>query len=126
MTPVKTIKNVARVSLGFLFIAASSLHFISDVELQIIPTFLPFRRTAGLCELLGGAGLLIPRLQRPAAWGLVGLLIAIFPANVYHAVKNIQLGGILNSRVYHCIRLPFQVIFIWWALWSTSNTSDGL
>ena len=130
MTPIKTIKDVARISLGLLFIAASSLHFNSDVELQIIPAFLPFRRTAlyitGLCELIGGAGLLIPRFQRPAAWGLVALLVAIFPANVYHAVKNIQLGGILNSRIYHCIRLPFQAIFIWWALWSTSNTSEDL
>lgn len=121
-------KNIARISLGLLFIVASSLHFLSDVELQIIPPFLPWRRAAlyitGICEVLGGIGLLIPRFQRSAAWGLVALLIAIFPANIYHAINNIQIKGIPNSRLYHRIRLPAQAVFIWWALWSTSDTLE--
>lgn len=124
----QTRKDIARIILGLLFIAASSLHFLSDAELRIIPDFLPWRREAlyitGICEVLGGVGLLIPRFQRAAAWGLVALLIAIFPANIYHAVNNIQLGGILNSRIYHWVRLPFQAVFIWWTLWCTSKTRD--
>jgi len=123
----QTQKDIARIVLAILFIAASTLHFSSDAELQIIPPFLPWRRAAlyisGIFELLGGIGLLIPRFQRPAAWGLVALLIAVFPANVYHAVSGIQLGGILNTRLYHWIRLPFQAVFIWWALWSTKRTT---
>ena len=119
-------KDIARIALALLFIGASTAHFTSDAELQIIPTFLPWRREAlyitGVCELLGGIGLLIPRFQRPAAWGLAALLVAIFPANVYHAISNLQLGGILNTRLYHWIRLPFQAVFILWALWSTSAT----
>jgi uncharacterized membrane protein len=118
-------KDIARVSLAVLFIVASSLHFISDVELKIIPPSLPWRRAAlhitGIFELLGGIGLLIPRFQRASAWGLAALLVAIFPANVYHAVKNIHLGGITDYPLYHWIRLPFQAVFIWWALWSTSK-----
>ena len=90
VNPLQSTKNIARILLGLLFIAASSLHFISDAELQIIPPFLPWRRTAlyitGIAELIGGVGLLIPRFKRLAAWGLVALLIAIFPANIYHAV----------------------------------------
>lgn len=121
-------KDIARIVLGLLFIAASSLHFFSDAELQIIPPFLPWRRAAlyitGIAEVLGGLGLLIPRFQRLAAWGLAALLVAIFPANIYHAVSNIQLGGILNSRIYHWIRLPFQAVLILWTLWSTSNTPE--
>jgi uncharacterized membrane protein len=117
----KSKKDIARVFLALLFIVASSLHFISDVELKIIPPSLPLRREAlyitGIFELLGGIGLLIPRFQRAAAWGLAALLVAIFPANLYHAVKNIQLGGILNSPFYHVIRLPLQGVLIWWALW---------
>lgn len=123
----QTQKDIARIVLAILFIAASTLHFSSDAELQIIPPFLPWRRAAlyitGIFELLGGIGLLIPRFQRLAAWSLVALLIAIFPANVYHAVSDIQLGGILNSRLYHWIRLPFQAVFIWWVLWSTKRTN---
>jgi uncharacterized membrane protein len=122
---LQTKKDIARISLALLFIVASTLHFTSDVELKLIPPFLPWRREAlyitGICELLGGIGLLIPRFQRAAAWSLVALLIAIFPANVYHAVKNIHLGGITDYPLYHWIRLPFQAVFIWWALWSTSN-----
>lgn len=121
-------KDIARIVLAMLFIGASTLHFTNDAELRIIPTFLPWRRAAlyitGVCELLGGIGLLIPRFQRRAAWGLAALLVAIFPANVYHAVSNIQLGGILNTRFYHWVRLPFQAVFIAWALWSTSDTGE--
>ena len=117
----KSKKGIARVILALLFIVASSMHFITDVELKIIPPFLPLRREAlyitGIFELLGGIGLLIPRFQRAAAWGLVALLVAIFPANLYHAVKKIQLGGILNSPLYHVVRLPLQGVLIWWALW---------
>jgi len=104
---------------------ASSLHFITDVELKIIPPILPLRREAlyitGIFELLGGIGLLIPRFQRAAAWGLVALLVAIFPANIYHTIKNIQLGGILNSPFYHVVRLPLQAGLIWWTLWCTGK-----
>ena len=124
----KSKKDIARVSLALLFMVASSLHFITDVELKIIPPFLPLRREAlyitGIVELLGGIGLLIPRFQRAAAWGLAALLVAIFPANVYHAVKNIQLGGILNSPFYHVVRLPLQAVLIWWALWCTGKEQE--
>ena len=124
----KSKKGIARVFLALLFIFASSLHFITDVELKIIPPFLPLRREAlyitGIFELLGGIGLLIPRFQRAAAWGLAALLVAIFPANMYHAVKNIQLGGILNSPFYHVVRLPLQAVLIWWALWCTGKKRD--
>jgi len=117
----KSKRGIARVVLALLFIAASSMHFITDVELKIIPPSLPLRREAlyitGIFEFVGGIGLLIPRFQRVAAWGLAALLVAIFPANLYHAIKNIQLGGILNSPFYHVVRLPLQAVLIWWTLW---------
>ena len=121
-------KSIARVFLALLFIVASSLHFITDVELKIIPPFLPLRREAlyitGIFEFVGGIGLLIPRFQRAAAWGLAALLVVIFPANMYHAIKKIQLGGILNSPLYHAVRLPLQAVLIWWALWCTSEKGE--
>jgi uncharacterized membrane protein len=120
---IQSKKDAARVLLAFAFMIAACLHFISDVELQIIPPFLPWRRAAlyitGALEFLGGVGLLIPRFQRAAAWGLVALLVAVFPANIYHAVAHIKLGGITDSSLYHWIRLPLQGVFIWWALWYT-------
>ncbi len=120
------LKTLARLTMGVLFILGASLHFTaSEAELKIIPSFLPFRREAlyitGIFEFLGGVGLFVPNreVRRASAWGLVALLIAIFPANVYQAVKNIQLGGFMNSQLYLWGRLPFQAVFIAWALWCT-------
>ena len=121
-------KTIARLAMGIVFILASSLHFTaSEAELKIIPAFLPLRREAlyitGVLEFLGGVGLFVPnrKVQRASAWGLVGLLVAIFPANVYQAVENIKLGGFMNSSIYLWGRLPFQAVFIAWALWCTSG-----
>ena len=119
-------KQIARIALGIFFIGASIPHFTApDTELQIIPRSLPLRRTAlyisGVFELLGGIGVLIPRFQRAAGWGLAALLVAIFPANIYHAVRDIQTGRFAKTRIYHLLRAPFQGLFIWWALWSTSK-----
>ncbi len=119
-------KDIARVALGVLFIGASLPHFIAaDTELQIIPSSLPLRRTAlyisGIFELLGGIGVLVPRFQRAAGWGLAALLVAIFPANIYHALRDIQTGRFAKTRIYHLLRMPFQGLFIWWALWSTNK-----
>ncbi len=121
-------KTIARLAMGIVFILASSLHFTaSEAELKIIPAFLPLRREAlyitGVLEFLGGVGLFVPnrKIQRASAWGLVALLVAIFPANVYQSVANIRLGGFMNSPLYLWGRLPFQAVFIAWALWSTSG-----
>lgn len=119
------LKKIARIALGLCFILASVPHFFSEVEMQIIPPFLPWRKAAlyitGLCELLGGIGVLIPRFQRAAGWGLAALLVAIFPANVYHAIKDIQRSGIRKMSLYHWLRGPIQAMLIWWALWSTND-----
>ncbi len=128
MFSLRSLKTIARLIMSILFILASTLHFTaSEAELKIIPAFLPMRREAlyitGVLELLGGVGLLVPnhKVQRAASWGLVALLVAIFPANVYQAVAGIKLGGFMNSPLYLWGRLPFQAVFIVWALWCTSG-----
>ncbi len=121
-------KTIARIVIGVVFILGGILHFTaSETELKLIPPFLPLRREAlyitGAFESLGGLGLFVPnaKIRRLSAWGLVALLVIIFPANVYQAVTNMQLGGFMNTRVYQWGRLPFQAVFILWALWCTSD-----
>ena len=101
--PRQTTKNITRTALGLLFIVASTFNFTaSEIELKIIPPLLPLRRTAlyitGFFELLGGYGLLLPRFKRSASWGLAALLVAIAPANIYHATLYFKSGSHSNAR----------------------------
>ena len=104
-----------------LYIVASFFHFINDKQLAAIPPFLPWRRTAlyitGVLEFLGGVGLLIPRLRRPASWGLAALLVSIWPANLYHTFRDSHSARWQKMRLYHILRAPLQVGLIFWVLW---------
>jgi uncharacterized membrane protein len=74
-------------AIAALFVVTGVLHFvIPHSYTSIVPPFLPARLflvyLSGALELVGGAGLLIPRTRRPAALALIALLAAVFPANV--------------------------------------------
>ncbi len=122
---VKRLKTFSRLLQGMLYMGASLFHFVTDAELQIIPACLPLRRTAlyitGACEFLGGMGLLIPRFRRAASWGLAALLLAIWPANIYHAIIEKRSGDWQKHRFYHLARQPMQMALIVWVLWSTQQ-----
>jgi uncharacterized membrane protein len=93
-------------------------HF-ADPEpfVRIVPEALPSPRllvyVSGFFEICGGLGLLIPRTRRLAAWGLVALFVAVFPANVNMAINEIQLteGGDMPAWAMWA-RLPLQAVFI--------------
>src|SRR5947209_17997351 len=77
--------------LGVLFVVAGAAHFVRpDVYVRIMPPYLPWHRAlvyvSGLCEVALGALLLIQRFTIPAAWGLIALLIGVFPANLHMAM----------------------------------------
>jgi uncharacterized membrane protein len=106
---------------SFFYVVAGSLHFLSPGPyLKIMPPYLPWHsllvQVSGAAEIAGGLGLLVPRLRRPAAWGLVALLIAVFPANLYMATANIPMGSAPMSLVLLWGRLPLQAVLIWWVL----------
>ncbi len=111
-------RTIARVVAAAFYVAAGILHFARpDAYVRIVPPFIPaplaMVYVTGLAEIAGGIGLLIPALRRAAAWGLVALLISVFPANVYMALT--QPGLLLWAR------LPLQIVLIWWVLWSTKE-----
>lgn len=93
--------------------------------MQVMPPWIPFHRAcilvSGVCELLGGLGLLIPVrwVQFLTGWGLTLMLIAVFPANIYMAVDHIQVHGIPSQPWMAWARLPFQPLFIVGVLWVT-------
>ena len=113
------LQSASRYLLAAFFIVIGMIHFTSpDGMLAIVPDYLPnpllLIYVSGFFEILGGIGLLIPSVQRWAAWGLVALLIAVFPANVNMAMNHRPFFGKVYPDLFCWARLPFQIAFIGW------------
>jgi len=118
---MKRIKPISKHLLATFMIVAGTMHFANPgFFLKIMPPYLPLHQElvllSGVCEILLGVLILIPRYSNLAAWAIIGLLIAVFPANVY----LFQNQNILpTSPIIHLLRLPLQGVFILWAFWHT-------
>jgi uncharacterized membrane protein len=111
---------------AMLFLTAGAGHFVSPGSfVKIVPRSLPFPRelvlASGVFEVALGLLLLIPSTTRLAAWGLIALLIAVFPANIY-MYQHRELFGV--SPLVLLLRLPFQGILILWAWVYTRKQSS--
>ena len=96
----------------------------------IIPPGLPnpewLNVLSGLAEIVLGVFLLEPRTRVLAAWGIIALLIAVFPANVWVAMENVGSDGPgSGSAAFNWIRLPFQALFVVWAWWYTRSDTEA-
>jgi uncharacterized membrane protein len=119
-------KEILRVVLAISTIIVGVTHFTKpEPFLRIMPPQLPeplaLVYISGFFEILGGIGLLIPYVSVAAAWGLIALFIAVFPANINQAVNQIALEGIPDRPWLYWARLPFQAVLIAWAWWYTRN-----
>jgi uncharacterized membrane protein len=116
------IRIVFQILLALVFIGAGLNHFrIPEFYANIIPDYLPWHLelvyVSGVCEILLGVMLLIPSCTSIAAWGIIALLIAVFPANIHMALYPDQYPRFSHLELY--LRLPMQGIFIAWAYWFT-------
>lgn len=116
-------KEILRAVLAIAIIVVGTTHFTKTEEFaKIVPPPLPpyaMVYLSGVFEILGGIGLLIPLVSVAAAWGLIALFVAVFPANLYQAFNSIAIEGIPDHPVLYWIRLPFQAVLIAWAWWYT-------
>ncbi len=116
-------KTVIRFAVAAAMVGVGVLHFVSpEPFVRIVPPFLPaplmLVYVSGVFEILGGLGLLVPRVRLYAAWGLIALFIAVFPANIYMAVEQISLDPAQPMPAWIAwARLPFQALFIALAYW---------
>src|SRR4028119_1434158 len=115
---MRTLKLLLKYSFGLLFVLGGLYHFINPaLYLRMMPSYLPWHLflvyLSGFFEAALGLLLLVPKYTRLAAWGLVALLVAVFPANVQMAL-NPQLFPEI-SPVVLWLRLPLQALLIAWA-----------
>ncbi len=116
------IKIASVILMSMFYVRVGVDHFLSpEWYLQIVPPYLPFRLelvyVSGAFEILFGVMLLHPYTRFYAGWGLILLLVAVFPANIYLAQTNGQAMG--TSALVAWGRLPFQLLFISIAYWHT-------
>jgi len=124
------VKAALRWLLTALMVAAGANHFVSpDPYVAMMPAALPAHLAlvyvSGVAEIAGGLGLILPRTRRAAAWGLVLLLLAVFPANVNMAVNHLPLGERALPTWALWGRLPLQALLIAWAWWYTRRDRAG-
>lgn len=115
-------RSILRVVLALAMVVVGILHFTAfEAFVAIIPSWLPapalLVEISGVAEILGGVGLLVPRARLFAAYGLIALYIAVFPANVSMAIHHQSIGSAETPSWVLWARLPFQALFIAWAYW---------
>jgi uncharacterized membrane protein len=116
------LKTITLYLMALFYVAAGVNHFRSPrFYLQIIPPWLPkpewINWISGAAEILLGILLIIPAFTSLAAWGVIALLIAVFPANIYHLwAKG---AGMKIPLWFLWLRLPLQGLLVWWAYWYT-------
>ena len=119
---LRTVRDKASyaIACGFLFTGVS--HFTNPARfVAMMPPFIPAHdamvAVSGVAELAGAVGLMIPATRRAAGIGLIALLLAIFPANIYVAVAGKTVAGMPDAAWYYWVRLPFQLVYIAWIRW---------
>jgi uncharacterized membrane protein len=105
-------------------VAIGVAHFVRpEPFVLIVPEVLPAKLAlvyiSGAFEILGGLGLILPATRRHAAWGLVLLYLAVFPANINMAINDIPMNGEHVAPLMRWGRLPLQLVLIAWAFWYT-------
>lgn len=107
--------------MGGSYILAGLNHFRDPgFYLPMMPPYLPAHAElvalSGVAEVALGAAVLVPALQHWAAWGIIALLIAVFPANLHVALHDIPIGGAAQGAGWlNWARLPLQAVLIGWA-----------
>ena len=126
---IRRLKRPLLYAMSLLYVVAGVTHFVvPELYAQIVPPPLPFPLAlvylSGVAEVVLGVGLLFGRTRRYAAWGVVALLVAVFPANVYMATSDVVIQGTPGgnadpSDAVRWGRLPLQAVLVVWALWYT-------
>jgi uncharacterized membrane protein len=126
--PLGDWQTATRVGLAVMFVFTGGAHFSPGIRgdlIRMVPPQLPnpaaLVTLTGIAEIAGAVGLVTPGLARWAAYGLLMLLVAMFPANIHASRTGHSIGG--QPPAPMALRLPIQLLWIallWWAVSSPS------
>lgn len=107
------------VLIAIVFVVAGVLHLVKPAPyIRIMPPWLPAPATlvlvSGIFQIMGGLGVLHPATRVAAGWGLVALLVAVFPANLQMLLDAHARGASPAWLAALAARLPLQAALIWW------------
>lgn len=116
-----------RLLLTVLMVSAGTLHFLRPAPfIKVVPDYLPHApllvAVSGFFEILGGIGLVVPKVRLWASWGLIALYISVFPANLNMAIHAERYPEF--PPVALLIRLPLQALLIAWAWWVSRDSNE--
>ncbi len=114
---------ILRSILAVAYAFAGIAHLRSpEVFMAITPDWVPMSReviiATGLCEIAGAVALMTGRLRHLAGIMLALYALCVYPANIKHALEGVAIGGNRLGWGYHGLRLLFQPVIIWWALYA--------
>ncbi|MFK7947995.1 MAG: DoxX family protein [Saprospiraceae bacterium] len=114
---MSTLQLISLIVMASFYIFAGISHFrVPKIFLKITPKWVPYPEKVnilvGIIELILGVSLFFESTRSFAAMGIIALLIAVFPANIYHFQQARKKGKLVIPTL---IRLPIQLILIWWA-----------
>jgi uncharacterized membrane protein len=115
--------------MGMFYVVAGAIHFLNPgFYLPMMPPYLPLHRElvylSGLAEMVLGVAVLVPSARRAAAWGIILLLVEVFPANIHIALHDVPVFGAKHGAgIWNWVRLPLQGVLIAWACWYTGRKS---
>jgi len=129
-----TVAGLFRWLASLFFIIAGANHFIMpDFYLAMMPSFMPFKEffvvVTGIAEIVLGIAIQFPAIRRRAGMSLIGLLIAIFPANIYVALVQPPLPNLdytPESMWWRLLLQPLFIVWIWWVTVKASPVPDSV
>ena len=112
-----------RLAMALALFLVGSDHWINPQRyLPMMPPWIPLHLElvlfTGAAEIVGGIGLLWAKTRRLAGLMLAVYFVAVFPANVHNALSGLAVDGLPQASWYYWLRLPFQPLAIWWAVFS--------
>lgn len=123
---IKNLKLASIYIFSFAYIYAGIMHFVNpDFFLSIMPNYFTLHlflvHLTGLAEIIFGLLLILKKSRRVASYGLIILLICVFPANIYLVESELSQYLLNVNKSQTIIRLPFQGLLILIAYWHSKN-----